>query len=471
MSKSRLAKSAAPLPTAPHTFQQDLARILTTNLSDLFKRAEPAHADAEGDGDGNPAYNTALAESLIRDAVRERATDIHIDPLATGSRVRFRVDGRVVDILELSDNQANRLVNQIKTLADIDPVRTFGPLDARLSYDLDDRIIDIRLTVVPSVTGEKIAIRLLDPVRARAALDELGLTAAHLDLLRLWLSAAGGLFMVTGPTGSGKTTLLYALLHELRRRASNIITIEDPVEYQIDGITQIQVDHRHGLDFGAGLKTMLRLDPDYLMLGEIRDASSARSAMDASISGRSLMTTLHSRDAVSSLSALRNWGATDLEIAVSLSIVVAQRLVRVLCPACRRERAITEAEALWARGAGVPAPRSVWEPVGCDECRHMGYKGRTGVFEVWRLDDEDYGLVLGGIDEHAMRRRLNAKGHRTLAMHGVELVAAGVTGMTEIFGLPGVSLNEPALTQLEEPRTIVTDAAPDAETALATMPG
>lgn len=431
MSKVDLAKSPQPIPHPKSTFRSDLMRVLTTDMSDLFR----GH---DGLGEELVEHKTRLAEDVIRDAVRERATDIHIDPLSDGARVRLRVDGRVIDTLQLTDAQFHRIINQIKTLADIDPVKTFEPADARFTYDLDDRLVDVRIAIVPSVVGPKVAIRLLDPMRARQDLGELGINEDDELQLKTWLDSTAGMFLVTGPTGSGKTTLLYALLHELRKHDYSICTIEDPVEYQIDGITQIQVDARHHLTFAKGLKTMLRLDPDYLMLGEVRDGESGSAAIDASIAGRALMTTLHCRDAVSSLSALRNWGQTDLEIAVSLACVVATRLVRKLCVQCREQRPPNDAEKRWAAVFNLDLPANVWASVGCEACHDLGYVGRVGVYETWKLDESDYNLILEGVDERALRKHLATKNHRTLITDGWDKAQQGVTSVAELSGLPDV---------------------------------
>jgi len=435
MSKVRMAGSPMP-DESDKSFRSDVMRILMTDLGDLFKRND-AEAAARHERD------TRLAELLIRDAIRERATDVHIDPLAVGSRVRFRVDGRVIDAAELTDAQTNRVVNQIKTLSDLDPVRRFAPEDARFTLDLDGTLVDVRFAIVPSVTGDKIAIRLLDPARTRNDMAELGLSPHDIIELKSWLDNTSGMILVGGPTGSGKTTLLYALLHELRRRQWSIATIEDPVEYQIDGITQIQVDKRHGLTFAGGLRTMLRLDPDFLMVGEVRDLESARAAIDASVSGHALMSTMHARDAVSTITALRNWGCTDLEIAVSLSVVVSQRLVRVLCEQCKQQKPTTHSQKAWFTALGHEPPAQVWDAVGCDECRGIGYLGRTAVFETWRLDDEDYNLILTGVDELSLRRHLVTRGHRTLADDGIGKAVAGVTTISELFAMPDVGAITP----------------------------
>ncbi len=434
MGKIKAARYASEPQAPPRSLREDLARIFLTDLTELFKREEPSEGEegqATGVGEGD-SPTTRLAEDLIRDAVRERATDIHVEPQSEGARLRLRVDGQLIDTAQITDLQCHRLVNQVKTLADLDPVRSFAPQDARFTYDLDGRLLDIRVTVVPSVTGEKIAIRLLDPIRVRQSIGDLGLDSLSEQSLKAYLRSVNGLFLVTGPTGSGKTTLLYALLHELRASTRSIVTIEDPVEYQIDGITQIQVNERHGLTFAEGIKTMLRLDPDYLMLGEVRDALSARSAVDASISGRAMMTTLHSRDAVSAISALRNWGVTNLEIAVAVSVVVAQRLVRTLCPRCREQRDTSNADALWLKSLGYEVPRQAWYPKGCDQCRNLGFVGRVGVFETWRLDAADYDLILAGADERSLRRHLTQKKHRFLMADGLDKAAAGLTALAEL---------------------------------------
>ena len=449
MGKVRLAKSPQPIESQDRNFREDLMRILKTDLTDLFRRQEEAPLVDDAD--------TRLAGDVVRDAVRERATDIHIDPQSEGARVRLRVDGRVLDTVELTDGQFHRIVNQVKTLADIDPVKTFEPVDARFTYELDQRLIDVRIAIVPSVVGPKLAIRLLDPVRARQSIAQLGLSEDDEQELKDWLDATSGMFLVTGPTGSGKTTLLYALLHELRTHDWSVCTIEDPVEYQIDGITQIQVDSRHGLTFPKGLKTMLRLDPDFLMVGEVRDPESARSAIDASIAGRALMTTLHSRDAVSALSALRNWGATDLEIAVSLSCVVASRLVRTLCPQCKKARQPNDKERRWADLGGIELPDEVFDADGCSACHDLGFKGRTGVFETWKLDEEDYNALLTGVDERAMRRQLANKGHRTLIADGLDKARAGMTSVPELAILPDIVL--PAAYRGDKESTDATEAA------------
>jgi type II secretory ATPase GspE/PulE/Tfp pilus assembly ATPase PilB-like protein len=246
--------------------------------------------------------------------------------------------------------------------------------------------------------------------------------------------------MVAGPTGSGKTTTLYALLHRLKLHERSVVTIEDPVEYQVDGISHIQVDQRHGLGYAEGVKAMLRMDPDYLMLGEIRDDLSAHAAISAATSGRALMSTIHSRDAVGVIDVLRNFGLSGHDLSANLMLVIAQRLVRLLCPHCREKGRATAEERRWLEMIGRKVPTSVWHSRGCDECNGLGYKGRTGVFEVWRIDSEEYRLILEGADRRALYRQLSSRGHRFLIDDGLEKVAQGVTTLAELRSMGGYSV-------------------------------
>jgi len=249
-----------------------------------------------------------------------------------------------------------------------------------------------------------------------------------------------GMFLCAGPTGSGKTTTIYALLHELKFANRAIVSIEDPVEYQVDGITQIKIDELHHVDFAEAVKSVLRLDPDFLMLGEIRDAASAHSAVNAAISGRVLLSTVHSRDAVGAITALRNWGLPDHEIAEALVVVVAQRLVRRLCPHCRREGKPTATDLQWLKAMHLPSRGAFWEAKGCKECQNLGYFGRTGIFELWRLDEHDYETLLNHADEHALRQSFAARSSSTLLQDAIAKVRAGTTSLAEIRKLSGLSM-------------------------------
>ena len=254
-----------------------------------------------------------------------------------------------------------------------------------------------------------------------------------LQHLRDWLGGLNGMFLVSGPTSSGKTTTLYALLHEMTKLGEHVLTIEDPVEYEIDGINQIQVDRQHGLDFAVGLTSMLRLDPDYLMVGELRDAETVEVAASAATSGHVLLSTIHSRDAVSAITALRNYGMGGNQIAATTAVIVNQRLVRKLCPHCRQGGApLSGIERSWLIEHGIAPAGHAWSATGCRECHGLGYSGRSGIFEIWRLDSADYDLLLSGADERSIRRKLARDGHHTLVADGWEKVRHGTTSLDEI---------------------------------------
>ncbi len=377
------------------------------------------------------------AHLILQDAAREKASDIHLDPSAGGVRVRLRIDGLLHDAVQLSQEQGMRLIRHYKTMAGLDPVATFLPQDARIEYELDGRKLDLRVACAPSRFGEKLALRLLDPQRVQRRIKELGLSAEHEKQFEGWISEISGMCLVCGPIGSGKTTTLYALLHELRLLNKAVITIEDPVEYHIDGITQIQVDLRHGMSFSQGIKGMLRLDPDFILVGEIRDHESARAAVEVSASGRVVMSTLHARDIAGVLTTLRNWRIENHEIATAVELVIAQRLVRCLCTKCRRLEAPNASEKAWLAAVGQPAPAKTWHAIGCAACRQTGYLGRTGLFEIWRKDDADYDLILAGTDELAFRRHIRQHGRACLLNDGLTKAESGATTLAEVRGVLG----------------------------------
>jgi type II secretory ATPase GspE/PulE/Tfp pilus assembly ATPase PilB-like protein len=268
-------------------------------------------------------------------------------------------------------------------------------------------------------------------------LQDLGLHAEGLEAIHEWLGHVSGMLLVAGPAGSGKTTTLYALLHKLKLHERSVITVEDPTEYQVDGINHIQIDKLHGMNFVEGVKAMLRLDPDFLMLGEIRDNDSAHAALTAASSGRALMSTLHSRDAVAVVETLRNYGLTGHEISANLMLVVSQRLVRLLCPHCRVKAGPNNEEKHWLHGLGRPAPRKVWHARGCEQCHGVGFKGRTGIFEVWRIDAEEYQLILDDADRRTLYRHLTGRGHRFLLDDGLAKAAEGLTTLSELRTIGG----------------------------------
>ena len=407
--------------------QRSLRQSLATGYRRQLEKHEPgteAHLE--------PNWDPTLIHSLIEDAFAARASDIHIEPGMNGAAIRFRIDGVVADVAKITAAQAAITVNQLKAIASLDPVASFIPRNAHASCALPSGQLDLRVALTPSQGGEAVAIRLLDARQLQRSIDDLGLTSKDLELLEGWIETSAGMFLAAGPTGCGKTTTVYSLLHEIKKGDRVVVSLEDPVEYQIDGIVQVQLDERHHLNFGEGIKQMLRLDPDYLMLGEIRDAISARAAVDAAISGRELLSTIHARDAVGAITALRNWGLHDHEIAEAVAIVVSQRLVRRVCPVCMKVRETPEKERRWLEALGLTPPKRSPEAVGCDKCAKIGYNGRTGIFEMWKLTDADYEAILHHADEHALRRALAQREHRAILADGLVKVLAGVTTVSEL---------------------------------------
>ena len=270
------------------------------------------------------------------------------------------------------------------------------------------------------------------PKRLERFIDDLGLTPRNLQRLETWLENVNGMFLAAGPTGCGKTTTVYSLLHELKFADRIIVSLEDPLEYEVDGITQVQLDQKHHLNFAEGVKSMLRLDPDFLMIGEIRDGASANAAVGAAITGRVLLSTIHSRDAIGVITALRNWGVADHELAESVSVVVAQRLVRMLCSDCKEKATPTDGDAQWLKSAGLPVPTQIWRAKGCLKCGNLGFVGRTGVFEMWELREKDYDLILAHADERSIRQHLARLQHSSLMEDAMTKVADGTTTLDEL---------------------------------------
>ena len=380
----------------------------------------------------------ALVGALLEDARREKASDIHLDPTPHGYEVRFRIDGRLVDTLVLPQEPGLHLVRSFKSRANLDPAFTLRPQDGRAIVLIGDGEISVRVATGPGVRGEKLALRLPSHDNAWPPLDQLGLSKGDFATLTRALREVTGMILVSGPTGSGKTTSLYALMDELGRAGRSIVSIEDPVENVLEVVTQLQVNPRQGFTYAEGVKAMLRLDPDVLALGEMRDGASARAALDAADSGHVFLTTLHARDVAGTISVLRHFGLADHEIAAATDLLVAQRLVRRLCPACRRQEPPTPDETRWLKLCGYPVPAKTWHARGCPECCGSGYCGRVGVFEIHRLAEEDADLILAHADEHTLRRHLRGRGAVSLLGDDLEKVAAGITSIAEFQAVGGM---------------------------------
>jgi general secretion pathway protein E len=373
-----------------------------------------------------------FVNSLLFRAIRERSSDIHVEPYDRELLVRNRVDGILRTMVAAPRKWHAPVVSRIKVIAGMDIAERRLPQDGRIKIRLGGKEIDIRASIVPTAFGERAVLRLLDRTNLVVGLEDVGLEKTDMEKVEKLLSRANGIILVTGPTGSGKTTTLYGALRRLDSITRNIITIEDPVEYQIQGIGQIQVNPKIQLTFASGLRSILRQDPDVIMVGEIRDAETAEIAIQASLTGHLVLSTLHTNDSASAVTRLVDMGIEPFLVASSLSAVIAQRLVRRLCPDCSAPYVPTAAE--WGK-LGLPgAPRGQFRaPVGCEACRHIGYSGRIGLFEILIADDPVRNLILTRSDADGIRDFALSRGMRTILAAGAEKVCAGLTSVEEVL--------------------------------------
>ncbi len=342
----------------------------------------PTAADLLDPQDDAPVIR--LINGLIAEAVRSGASDIHIEPYEQALVVRLRVDGVLREILNLSPRIAAMLVSRVKVMAKLDIAEKRLPQDGRISLALGGKSLDVRVSTLPARMGERVVMRILDKEQAGLGLADLGMSPRMLSALETALREPNGIVLVTGPTGSGKTTTLYAGLGLLNDKSRNILTIEDPVEYAVQGVGQTQVNTKVGMTFAAGLRAILRQDPDVVMVGEIRDSETAQIAVQASLTGHLVLSTVHTNDAAGAVVRLRDMGVEPFLLASTMRLIIAQRLVRRLCPHCSvSEPADPAAAAL----IDAPVGTSLRRPVGCSECGHTGFQGRIGVYEAIRVDD------------------------------------------------------------------------------------
>ena len=372
-----------------------------------------------------------LINALLSEAVKENASDIHIEPFENRLSIRLRVDGVLRDILEPPRALAPVIVSRIKVMAKLDIAEKRLPQDGRIGLRLVGRAVDVRVSTLPSGHGERVVLRLLDKQAGRLELRQLGMGADHYEAMERVISRPHGIVLVTGPTGSGKTTTLYSALMQLNDRSRNILTVEDPIEYYLDGIGQTQINTKVDMTFARGLRAILRQDPDVVMVGEIRDVETVQIAIQASLTGHLVFSTLHTNTAVGAITRLRDMGVEPFLLSSTLNGVLAQRLVRTLCPTCRRAHPASASE---CRLMGVDAAEAptIYSPVGCDECNNHGYKGRTGIYELIEVDDTLRGLIHDGASEQAMVRhaRLAQTGIR---QDGIRRVLAGQTTLEEVL--------------------------------------
>jgi type II secretion system protein E len=377
-----------------------------------------------------------FVNQVLRDAIELRASDIHLEPFEDEFRIRYRIDGVLQDIpvpAQLKRFQP-AIVSRVKILSHLNIAEKRLPQDGRIKIRIEDSEVDIRVSVIPMLHGEAVVMRLLRQNSTLRGMAELDMDQRELVCFRRVLQLPHGIILVTGPTGSGKTSTLYTALNEINDALRKIITIEDPIEYQLKGVNQIQVSEKAGLTFARGLRSILRHDPDVILIGEIRDQETAQIAVQASLTGHLVFSTLHTNDAPGAVTRLADMGVEPYLVASSLEAVLAQRLVRVLCRHCKQEDHSPTAQAFKAR-LGIPADATIYRSVGCRECRNTGFHGRHAIFEWMDADDEIRRLILKNASTDQIRDAARRTGMRTLAEDGWRLVRLGITTVEEVLSV------------------------------------
>ena len=409
------------LLTAAYSHSEDAASVMgvAENEIDLDRLLQdmPEVADLLEAQDDAPVIR--MINALFAQAARDGASDIHIEPFETHSVVRYRVDGTLRDVVSPRKALHAALISRVKIMAHLDIAEKRLPQDGRIALRVGGRPIDVRVSTLPTGHGERAVLRLLDKEAGRLQLERLGMSPGVLGQLDRLIRQPHGIVLVTGPTGSGKTTTLYAALSRLDASTSNILTVEDPIEYDLAGISQTQVNAKIDMSFALALRAILRQDPDVIMIGEIRDLETAQIAVQASLTGHLVLATLHTNDSVSAVTRLTDMGVEPFLLASSLLGVLAQRLVRKLCPACKAPSMLDGAQ--------------VFHPVGCEACNHTGYSGRSGIHELFTVDDEARRLIHEGSGERKLRRAAAASGMRTMREDGQRWVDGGQTSPEEIL--------------------------------------
>ena len=386
------------------------------------------------------AITNLQAIDLIQRARQLRATDIHIDPRGAAEVVvRLRIDGRLEEYCRLDNQVGQHLINQFKTLGDLDIADPFHPQEGRLNLPTSLSDLEVRITSARVAAGDAIALRLFDGTNIFLPLANLGLSDAGLTSVEEMLRLGEGLVLVTGPTGSGKTTSVYSMLATLGSVDRNVVSIEDPVEFSVPFVRQMSVDHKHDVTMTSGLRTMLRMDPDIIFLGEIRGDEAAQIAMKAASSGKYVLSTLHTRDVASTVTALRDMTIGDRSIAGNLTGIINQRLLRRLCPNCKERKMVTDAQRESVERAGLPVPNEVFEPVGCETCRSTGYRGRVGVFEVALMNQPLKDAIADGASENQIKEILQSNGVKALLGDSLTTACDGVTSVDEALSVHWLS--------------------------------
>jgi type IV pilus assembly protein PilB len=372
-----------------------------------------------------------LVNSILGQAVAEGASDIHFEPESGDMRIRFRIDGVLRETARVPKRMVAGVISRMKIMSELDIAEKRVPQDGRVGVMVEERRIDLRVTTLPTQEGEGVSVRILDETSALRTLDDLGMDGDGRTRFENSFRKPYGAVLVTGPTGAGKSTTLYAALQALNGVDKHIVTIEDPVEYRLPGVNQIGVHRKAGLTFATGLRSVLRADPDVIMVGEVRDAETARIAIEAALTGHMVLTTLHTNDAPGAMTRLQEMGVESFLTSSAVDCVVAQRLARVLCPHCKR-RAVVPRDALTEAGFRVGTDLEVYEPLGCPRCNGSGYRGRLGIYSVMVLSERIKEMVVASAAEADIAGAAIEEGMLTLRQAGLEKVRAGLTSIEEV---------------------------------------
>jgi type IV pilus assembly protein PilB len=426
---------------------EDIGTLISRldRLEDVVSDSGAQLAEEEGEAEVVDLHETAedapvikLVNQIVAQAVEQRASDLHLAPDGNELRVRFRVDGVLQDVTTVPRRMAAGVISRVKIMAELNIAERRLPQDGRVGLTVDGRHVDLRVVTLPSVHGEAVVLRILDKDSVVVKLEKLGMAESERERFEAAIHETYGAVLVTGPTGSGKSTTLYAALQKLNTPEKNIITVEDPVEYEIAGLTQLQVSPKVGLTFAAGLRSMVRADPDVIMVGEIRDRETAQIAVESALTGHLVLSTLHTNDAPSAITRLVEMGIEPFLVASALDCVVAQRLARMLCPNCKR-RAILPADVLRENGYKALVDLEAYEPVGCRRCGGSGYRGRIGLYEVMSVSPEVQTLALERRPAEEIRDLAVRQGMRRLRDDGLEKVRQGRTSIAEVARVIGSS--------------------------------